>query len=93
MSSISFVQAFKTTLPTTNVSFTLASETRVTLLVHDLAGHLVRILMRDEPLAGGTHQRRWDGRDDIGRAVSSGVYLVRLEGAGEMRSRRISLVR
>ena len=79
--------------PTTNVSFALASDTRVTLLVHDLAGHLVRILMRDEPLAGGTHQRRWDGRDDTGRAVSSGVYLVRLEGAGEMRSRRISLVR
>ena len=79
--------------PTTNVSFTLAADAQVNLLVHDLAGHLVRTLVSDEHLDAGTHQRRWDGRDDAGLTVGSGVYLLRLESAGEVQLQRMTLVR
>lgn len=65
------------------VRFTLASAGEARLELFDAAGRRVRVLA-DGPLAAGAHERRWDGRDDAGRAVRPGLYLVRLgtrEGA------------
>jgi len=61
--------------------------------VYDAAGRRVRSLFRGHR-ARGEHTLAWDGRDDGGRAVTSGVYFVRLEfqGAGAV-SRKIVLVR
>lgn len=79
--------------PRTTLRFSLAVEAPVSLHIFDAAGRLVRTLLNDQTLAAGDYQRRWDGRDDGGRAVGSGVYLVRLQGNGEMQSRRMVLVR
>jgi FlgD Ig-like domain len=61
--------------------------------VYDAAGRHVRSLFRGQR-ARGEHTLAWDGRDDGGRAVASGVYFVRLEfhGAGAV-SRKLVLVR
>jgi hypothetical protein len=69
--------------PSTTVRFELASESRVQLDIYDLAGKRVRQLM-DESKPAGRHQRVWDGRDDRGAGVASGVYMVRFQG-GEAR--------
>jgi hypothetical protein len=64
--------------PTTVMEFSLERDMdRVELVVYDLSGRLVRLLYAGA-LASGTHARRWDGRDERGRPVGSGVYLVRL---------------
>lgn len=64
-----------------------------TVAVYDAAGHRVRSLFRGHR-ARGEHTLAWDGRDDGGRDVTSGVYFVRLEfsGAGAV-SRKLVLVR
>jgi hypothetical protein len=49
---------------------------RVTL--HDVAGRVVRDLVRGE-LTRGVHDFRWDGKDNAGRRASPGVYLFRAE--------------
>jgi flagellar hook assembly protein FlgD len=59
------------------VALTLARDTRGTLTVHDLAGRLVRTLARGD-LAAGHTTHAWNGRDEAGRSLPSGVYLVRL---------------
>jgi len=61
--------------------------------VYDAAGRRVRGLFRGHRVRG-EHTLDWDGRDDRGRAVTSGVYFIRLEfrGAGAV-SRKIVLVR
>jgi hypothetical protein len=51
------------------------------LTIFDLLGQRVRRLVSGR-LAAGTHAVRWDARDDGGRQVSTGVYVVRLQ-AGE----------
>jgi hypothetical protein len=66
--------------PSTTVGFTLPQAGPVRLSLHDARGRLVRVLV-DEPLAAGSHEVRWDGRDLTGRVAASGVYLARLETA------------
>jgi M6 family metalloprotease-like protein len=53
----------------------------VSLRVYDASGRLVRTLL-DGSVAAGRHVAYWDGRDDRGALVSSGVYFYRLEGPG-----------
>ncbi len=76
----------------TEIRFRVPEMTRVALRVYDVLGHAVRTLM-DAPLAAGPQVARWDGRDDRGRAVASGVYLCRLEAGARFIQRRMTLIR
>ncbi len=78
--------------PQTAISFTLARSGPASLRVYNLRGQLVRTLL-DGDLAEGHHTANWDGRDLAGRAVSSGTYFYRLEGAGTLQQRKMQLVR
>ncbi len=61
----------------TRINFTLSDETDTKLLIYDVGGALVRTLL-DGVLTRGEHAAEWDGRDDSGKCVESGVYLYRL---------------
>jgi hypothetical protein len=63
--------------PVTNLDFTLPSAGAAKLVVFDLVGHKVRTLV-DSPMQAGTHSVVWDGRDDAGNQLSSGIYFYRL---------------
>ena len=63
------------------IRFNLPRPSRITIRIFDPTGREVRDLHQDRALGTGPHAIRWDGRDDAGRALPSGVYLVRL-GAG-----------
>jgi enediyne biosynthesis protein E4 len=82
----------------TEIAFELARASHVTLDVIDVAGRRVRTLL-DESGAPGVHRAVWDGRDADGRAVASGVYLMRMttapdgDGPREVRTRRMIRMR
>ena len=78
--------------PVTTIVFNLGKPTRVSLRIYDAGGRLVRTLL-EEPRGAGRHRLVWDGCDDSGRGVASGVYLYRLTGAGVDRTRKMVLVR
>ncbi len=63
--------------PQTKVSFALPRDGAVRLDVLDVRGHVVRTLL-DGALPAGSHELTWDGTDDTGRGVASGVYFARL---------------
>ncbi len=67
--------------PSTRVAFDLDVAGPVDLSIYDLQGRLVRRLHRG-PLPVGSHERTWNGRDDAGRRVAGGPYLVRLDAPG-----------
>jgi flagellar hook assembly protein FlgD len=52
----------------------------------------VRVLA-EGPLSAGSHARDWDGTDSRGAAVSSGVYLYRLDAGSFSRTRKMILIR
>jgi len=68
--------------PTLKVRFSLEAGGDVAIDVFDAQGRRVRNLNAGF-LGAGTHEVVWDGADDRGRTVASGLYLVELRGAGE----------
>ena len=60
--------------------------------VFDVRGRLVRSL-HEGPLEAGPHDLAWDGRDDRGAALASGVYLVRARYEGGELRRKALLVK
>jgi hypothetical protein len=66
----------------TTISFTIPSSCHAALAVYSLTGQRVRTLVSG-PLSTGAHSVVWNGRDDSGRLVSSGVYLFRIEADGK----------
>jgi len=63
--------------PTTEIKFELPRMASITLTVYNLLGREMRSLV-DQTLPAGSHAVIWDGRDDYGQAVASGVYFYRL---------------
>jgi hypothetical protein len=61
----------------TSVSFTLSAPGRVEARIYDVRGALVRTLEAGD-VGAGAHVRAWDARDDSGRPVRPGVYLLRV---------------
>ncbi len=66
----------------TVISFSLRSDRPVSLVVYDILGRRVRALLSGVQRAGAS-ETSWDGRDDQGRAVATGVYFYRLVVDGE----------
>ena len=78
--------------PVTFISYQLPVVSPVTLIVYDQQGRQVKILI-DKTQPAGIHRVRWDGRNNRGRFVASGVYLYRLEASGFTQVRRMVLLR
>ena len=64
--------------PSTNIAFELPQAGRATLRVYNIRGQVVRELL-DGFQDSGMHRVTWDGRDNWGRAVASGLYFARLQ--------------
>ena len=75
-----------------NISFSLAREASVKIVVFDLAGRVVRRL-EEGTRPAGTHLVTWDGRADAGHPAAAGLYVVRLETGGMRQSRRVQRIR
>jgi aminopeptidase N len=82
--------------PSTTIAFEVpgnaGTDVPVSLVIHDVRGRRVRTLI-DAPLAPGTHRAAWDGRDDRGRGVASGIYLYILRAGSRSLTRRMTIVR
>jgi hypothetical protein len=69
-----------------------ATEPRVRVSVHDVAGRELAVLA-DGPAAAGRHEWSWDGRDARGTRVAPGLYLIRAAAAEHVRTSRVVLAR
>ncbi len=78
--------------PSTNIDFALADVGQVSLIVYDLLGRQVKTLL-DENLMSGRFTVTWDGRDESGGDVPSGVYFYKITSAGFSESKRMILLR
>jgi photosystem II stability/assembly factor-like uncharacterized protein len=78
--------------PQATIEFSLPEANRVHLAIYDVSGRLVRTLV-DGIRNAGDHRVIWDGLDDGGRGVSSGVYLYQLEAGDKSVTRKMSLLR
>ncbi|MHB9030894.1 MAG: FlgD immunoglobulin-like domain containing protein [Candidatus Latescibacterota bacterium] len=78
--------------PSTTISFTLPKPGLANLSVFSITGQKIRTLL-SRPMSAGAHSVVWDGRDENGKAVSSGIYIARLRAGKHTANRRMALVR
>jgi hypothetical protein len=78
--------------PTTTIRFVLPAREDVTLVIYDANGQLVRTLV-NEVRGYGAHEVTWDGRDDAGATVGSGVYFYRLRAGKLTESKKMVLLK
>jgi hypothetical protein len=74
--------------PRTTLTYVLPRSAHVRLAVYDTEGRRVRTLV-DGVEPAGEHRVDWNGMSDADLEVSSGVYFVRLETGGAMRTRKV----
>lgn len=75
--------------PTTEIEFGLPTASAVWLSIFDLRGRRVRTLLYGAEWPAGRHRVPWNGTDDLGRAVVSGVYVYRLGTSAGSLARRM----
>jgi hypothetical protein len=78
--------------PNTAISFTLSSRSRVSLDIYNILGQNVRGLINQE-MPAGDYKVVWDGKDNSGKSVSTGIYLYRLNAGEFAQTRKMVLLK
>ncbi|MDH4157389.1 MAG: lectin like domain-containing protein [candidate division Zixibacteria bacterium] len=78
--------------PGTIISYSIPSRSHVEIAVFNLLGQRVKTLV-SESKAAGSHTVAWDGTDEAGREVASGVYLYRLIAGENVKSEKMLLLK
>ncbi|HAD82315.1 MAG: hypothetical protein A2509_02545 [Candidatus Edwardsbacteria bacterium RIFOXYD12_FULL_50_11] len=76
----------------TTVDYQIPKTGMVTLKVYNISGQVVSVLVNNIQ-QGGPHSVKWDGKDDQGREISSGIYFARLMTDNSTRTNKITLIR
>ena len=78
--------------PTTTIGFDLAHQGQVEIQIFDVSGRRIRTLVIGK-LLGGHHIVTWNGLDDAGHSVASGVYFYQLVTADYRATRKLVVLR
>ena len=78
--------------PTTTITYDLPKRSQVTLGIYDLLGKQIKTLVNQSQDAGN-RIAVWDGTDDLGRQVSAGVYLYRIQAGEFSQTRKMLLLK
>ena len=78
--------------PITNIAFSLSKHSLVDLKIVDIEGRQIRHLLSNG-FAAGRHGVSWNGTNDLGTAVGSGIYFMVLRAEGKVLSQKLSLIR
>lgn len=78
--------------PSTTIHYEIANSGQASLRIYDVSGALVRTLV-DRSHTPGDYEVRWNGHDEMGRPVASGVYFYRLETQRFTQTRRMVLLK
>ncbi|MCH8126727.1 T9SS type A sorting domain-containing protein [candidate division KSB1 bacterium] len=79
--------------PTTNITFTLPLENRISLKIYNSLGQEVKTLIDNQEYSRGPHSVIWDATDKNGNPVTSGVYVYKLVFGNFSKTKTMSLVR
>ncbi len=78
--------------PTTTIEFSLPENSRTLLQIFDLNGRLVSTLQNGN-LKAGTYRIQWNGTNEAGQPVASGIYMCRLQAKNRVLIRKMTLLK
>jgi hypothetical protein len=79
--------------PATSIGFELPTPLYTKVMIYDVKGELVRTLIPGSLFPAGNHTVSWNGRDDKGNGVASGVYFCRLLAGDLVSTKRLVLLK
>lgn len=79
--------------PSTKINFSIPKIEKVKLEVYDIQGNLVRNLVDHELYQPGNYEVTWDGRDNNGNYVTSGIYFNRMTAGKFAQTKKMNLVK
>jgi len=79
--------------PETQIRFTMGGENNVKLVIYDIMGRQVKTLIDGEYYQPGFHVVNWNGTDNVGQKVSSGMYIYRIKAGDFIEDKKMLLVK
>jgi flagellar hook assembly protein FlgD len=78
--------------PETVIRFATKDPGNVKITVYNIKGQVVKTLT-NQNYSSGNHQLIWNGKDDKGRSVSSGIYMYRMETPSYTKTMKMMLMK
>ncbi|MBU8922596.1 MAG: VCBS repeat-containing protein [Bacteroidales bacterium] len=78
--------------PSTTISYGLSKPENINIKIYDTAGRLIRVLI-DEEKEAGIHETLWDGRNNEGVRVASGIYFYRMTAGINVETKKMVLLK
>ncbi len=79
--------------PSTRIKFSLPQTEKVKLEVYDIQGNLIRSLVDYELYQPGNYEVTWDGSDNHGSRVASGIYFTKMQAGKFAQTKKMNLVK
>ena len=79
--------------PSTTIRFSIPESQKVRLEVYDIQGRLVNSLIDSDYMNAGTYNATWNGNNNLGDKVASGVYIARLTTGKFMQAIKLNLIK
>lgn len=77
----------------TQIQFVLAQESEVTVKVFNILGKEVKTLALSKQMLKGSHKIEWNGEDNFGNVVPSGMYLYQIQAGNSVLTKKMSLLK
>lgn len=78
--------------PETTIRYVLSAPANVVIKVYNVTGQTIRTILNENQVKG-VHFARWDGKDEHGSEVSSGLYIYRVRAGKQSESRKMLLIK
>ncbi len=78
--------------PTTNIKFQIPAVTKVDLAIYDMLGNKIKTIVNEKRNAG-TYDVQWNGTNDMGAMVSSGVYFYKLRTDNHIATKKMMFIK
>lgn len=78
--------------PTTEIAYSLKETGKVKIEIYNLKGQLVKTLVNDT-MPQGEHRITWNGKDQRGNGVASGIYMYRMETPSYTKTKKMMLMK
>jgi hypothetical protein len=79
--------------PSTVIRYQLEQAERISLTIYSVTGEVIRNLSSDQLQTGGLNEINWDGKNNAGHAVNSGIYFCKLATPAKTLSLKMTLIK